>query len=394
MKKSFTLLLFVCITSLYAQKSFVVNGYVKLLGSFNHVNYSYIPDTAQASIPETAQDYQIHNRINIKWYGKKNFMAVAGVRNQLYWGYQVNNNPNYGDLLKDQGFLNLSTYWNSDNVYLRIFVDRLYLQWQTQNWKIRLGRQRINWGINTNFNPNDLFNQYNYFDFDYEERPGVDAILIERYLNAYSSVQVAVTPGADTITHSVGAILYKLNKYKTDWQILAGYYRHDIALGGGWASNFLWGSGLKGEFTQFIPIDKNYTEANFTLSTSLDYSFKNSIYLTLGWIYNDNGTLSPSILDQIQIVTSELTAKNLFPYKHTFMASVQYPFTALLSGSLAWIQTPDFTNAYAMPQVTYSLGKDLELMLFSQIFLANNTLDNNNWGYFSSLLFVRFKYSF
>lgn len=31
------------------------------------------------------------------------------------------------------------------------------------------------------WNPNDWFNTYNYFDFDYEERPGTDAIRVRVY---------------------------------------------------------------------------------------------------------------------------------------------------------------------------------------------------------------------
>jgi hypothetical protein len=381
------------INTTFGQKSLTVDGYVKALGTFSHLDRSYIPEFLHTAFPESSQDYQIHNRLNFRWYGNKGFSAVMGMRNQLYWGYQVNNVADYGSLIEDNGYFNLSTYWQNENTYLRTFIDRLYLQWQNDQWKLRVGRQRINWGINTTFNPNDLFNQYNYFDFDYEERPGVDAILVEKYLGSYSSIQAAYTPGADTITHSVGALLYKINRWNYDWQFLTGYYRHDIAIGGGWAGN-LKNSGFKGEFTQFIPIDPNYTDPNFVFSTSWDYSFKNSIYLQLAWLFNDNGTLSPNILDQIQLVNSELSAKNIFPYKHTLMASVQYPFTALLSGSIAWIQTPDLSNAYAVPQISYSISQNLEALILAQIFLANNTLQDDEWGYFSSLVFVRFKYSF
>ena len=394
MKRILHTLLFLLLTGIISAQDFSVDGYVKLLGTFSHTDLYYFPEPLRNSFPESAQDYQVHNRFNFRWYSKKGWSAAMGMRNQLFWGYQARNMENYGDLLEDPGFLNLSTYWSNENSYLRVFVDRLYFQWENEKVRLRLGRQRINWGVNTAFNPNDLFNQYNYFDFDYEERPGVDALLFQGYTSDYSSIQVGVAPGADTLTHSTAAALFKWNKWKGDWQVLAGYYRHDIAIGGGWAANFLWGSSLKGEFTQFIPIDPDYTEANFTLSSAWEYSFRNSLFVTFSYMFNDNGTLSPTILDQITLVTSELSAKNLFPYKHTLMCSAQYPFTALVSGSLAWIQTPDFSNAYLLPQLTFSITQDLDALLFAQIFLANNVLENNEWGYFSSLVFVRFKYSF
>ena len=388
------IIIFLSLSFIGIAQNFNTTGYVKLLGNFTHVNSDYIPRGFESFLPQTSEDYQIHNRFNFKWYLGEKWTAAAGMRNQLFWGYQARNIPNYGQLLEDPGFLNLSTYWSNDKSYLRVFFDRLYIQYQNDHWKVRVGRQRINWGVNTTFNPNDLFNQYNYFDFDYEERPGVDALLVERYLGSSASIQLAATPGPDTVTQSVGAMLVKWNKWNADMQFLAGYYRHDIALGAGWASNFLWGSGWKGEFTQFIPLDPSFTEANFTLSTSIDYSFKNSVYMMLAWLYNDNGTLSPTILEQIQVTTTELTAKNIFPYKHTFMVSFQLPVTPLLSASLAWLQTPDFSNSFAIPQLTYSITQDLDFLILAQVFFANNTLQNEEWGYFSNLLFLRLKYSF
>ena len=394
MRKLLTLL-FIHLTVMgFAQKnSFSVNGYLKLLSTFNHLNENYIPDSIKSQFPETTYDYQIHNRINAKWYGPKGFSGTLGMRNQLYWGYQVNNNDNYGVFLKDDGFLNLSTYWRNENTYLRIFIDRLYLQWQGEKWNLKLGRQRINWGINTTFNPNDLFNQYNYFDFDYEERPGVDAVFAQYYINAKQSIEVAFTPGADSLMQSVGAAMYKVNKWKYDWQFLGGYYLHDIAVGMGFAGNLGKGS-LKGEATYFAPIDTKITTANFVAAMGYEYSFKNSVSVQFSAMYNDDGTVTPSILDQIKVTQSNLTAKNIFPYKYTLMASVQYPFGALVVGSLAWIQTPNFANAFAIPQISVSITQNLDAMILAQVFFAVNGLEQNEWGYFSSYVFGRLKYSF
>ncbi len=374
-------------------KSLSVNGYLKFLGTFTHLNKDYIPQPLQSLFPTTTQDYQIHNRINAKWYGPKGFSATLGVRNQLYWGYQVKNNKDYGLFLDDPGFLNLSAYWNSENIYFRIFIDRLYLQWQGKKWNIKLGRQRINWGINTTFNPNDLFNQYNYFDFDYEERPGVDAIFTQYYINSKQSIEMAFTPGADSLKQSVGAALYKINKYKYDWQFLGGYFQNDIAVGLGFAGN-LGKGGLKGEATYFAPLDTKISEANFVAAAGYEYSFKNSISVSFSALYNDLGTTSPSILDQIQVTQANLSAKNIFPYKYTLMATVQYPFGALVMGSLAWIQTPNFANAFAVPQVSVSITQNLDAMVLAQIFFATNAIEQDQWGYFSSYVFGRLKYSF
>ncbi|MCG8318265.1 MAG: hypothetical protein MI921_02070 [Cytophagales bacterium] len=50
-----------------------------------------------------------------------------------------------------------------------------------------IGKHRINWGKSYVWNPNDVFNAYSFFDFDYEERRGTDALLIKYTTSPFSS---------------------------------------------------------------------------------------------------------------------------------------------------------------------------------------------------------------
>ena len=390
-----------------------INGYVKQLASFNNVNPSYIEGFTSDPLlkpflslfPTSSQDYQIHNRFKVKWYGPKGFSAGLGMRNRLFWGYTTRNYADnnqlytflgiddYSELVDFDYYFDLSiTWWENRGSVLYTVFDRLWLQWENNKLRLRAGRQRINWGINTTFNPNDLFNQYNFFDFDYEERPGVDAILAQYYINPYSSLEMAYTPGKDSVQQSVGAVLYRLNKWLYDWQILAGYFRNDIAIGLGWAGN-LKNAGFKGEASYFIPLNPNYSQQSLVISTSVDYSLKNGIYLVAGYIYNQLGTADASIENQIGLAGAQLSAKNIFPYKHTLLISGGYNLTALLRLDVSWIQTPDFANAFAVPSLTYSLLDNLYLLVLGQIYFANHP-ETNKFGFFSSSIFTRIKYSF
>ena len=78
-----------------------------------------------------------------------------------------------------------------DSVVFNTTIDRVFLEYNKNDWEVRVGRQRINWGINLAWNPNDVFNAYSFFDFDYEERPGSDAIRIRKYTGIASSVELA-----------------------------------------------------------------------------------------------------------------------------------------------------------------------------------------------------------
>ena len=396
--------------AIFAQKNYSLGGYVKLLGSFNNVNPEFIPEDPlfepfKPLLPTTSQDYQIHNRFNFKWYGPSGFTAGIGMRNRLFWGYQIRSFYNNQDLYSFIGiqsfeqlvdfnnYLDLSILWygNENSVLYSVF-DRMWLQWEGEKIRARVGRQRINWGINNAFNPNDLFNQYNFFDFDYEERPGTDAVLLQYYTSSLSSIEAAFTPGPDSIQQSVGAMLFRMNKFKYDWQFLAGYFKRDLALGMGWAGN-IGNAGFKGETTYFLPIQESLSEENFVSSISIDYSFKNGIYLMGGYLFNQMGSDEPSALNVAFIGSAELTAKNIFPYQNSLMLTASKNITPLFTANLSWIQTPNFKNIIMVPSLTYSILANLDFMVLGQLFFTEHPT-TAQLGFFSSSIFTRLKYSF
>jgi hypothetical protein len=155
-----------------------------------------------ADLPEPVSDdsfceYRLQNRINLQWYITSDWTFNWEMRTRFFAGDLVRQIPFYADGIDmDDGFFNMS--WmiiNRDDWLLHYIPDRLYLDWSTSDWSVRLGRQRINWGINTITNPNDLFNIYSFYDFDYPERPGTDAIRVQRYTGAFSRWELAIRPG-------------------------------------------------------------------------------------------------------------------------------------------------------------------------------------------------------
>ena len=158
------------------------NGYVKFMQS--------LAFTDNGSI---LVDNLIHNRLNISFYTQKGSTVVAQFRNRIFFGESVRTIPNYGDFINEyDGVLPLEWLWvNNETVVANTIVDRLYYDYSSEKFQLRVGRQRINWGINTTWNPNDIFNSYNIYDFDYEEREGADAIRMKFFPNYFSSFDVA-----------------------------------------------------------------------------------------------------------------------------------------------------------------------------------------------------------
>ena len=183
------------------------------------------------------------------------------MRNRIFYGEATRLNPNLGALLdNDLGQVDLSFIpVNNKSFVIHSILDRAYVKYMAKKWELRIGRQRINWGVNLAWNPNDLFNAYSLIDFDYQERPGSDALRFQYYTSDLSSIELAIQPGKK-IDSSIIAGLWKFNKWKYDLQLLAGNYYNDLALGAGWAGN-LKKSGLKGELTYFHP-KENLVDTN------------------------------------------------------------------------------------------------------------------------------------
>ncbi|MEX0648360.1 MAG: hypothetical protein WEA56_16980 [Balneolaceae bacterium] len=316
----------------------------------------------------TYWEYRVQNRLNLDWYPTDNFSFSWQMRTRLFTGDLVREIPGYADAInQDEGYFNLS--WlvaEKDNWFLHYIPDRLYGEWQNDDWSIRAGRQRINWGINMATNPNDLFNIYSFYDFAYPERPGSDAIRIQRFLGFASRMEVAVNPARDA-KESVAAFLYSFNHSGYDIQLLAGYYRNRAALGGGWAGS-IDQSGFKGELTWFYDLkdEGGGREANLVTAVSIDHMFDNSLFLIVEALYNQRGGQ-----EQFSVLGQPLSADNPSFSRFQFTGQGSYPFSPLWSGSLSVVVYPDEEGVFLSPQVSYSAGENLDLMLISQFFAGS-----------------------
>ena len=360
----------------------VVNiyGYVKYLPSFSFTDANNINS-----------DHLIHNRINIKTFISNSFTARIDVRNRIFFGETVNSTPDYGQLVdQDNGEVDMSyLIIDEDAVVLHSMIDRAYLDFSKGKWEIRAGRQRINWGINLAWNANDLFNAYNIVDFDYQERPGSDALRVQYYTGDVSHIEVAFKPGED-INESILAGLYKFNVAKYDFQIIAANYYSDVALGGGWAGNIK-NAGFKGEATYFQSRENfSDTSGTLSLSTSIDYSFKKGIYVNGAFLLNSDGQTSSSF-GLLAFGASQLTAKSLMPSKYSYFAQLSGAIYPQLNGSLSVIYGQGMNILFIMPALAYSLHEKWDLSLTGQIYFGEENSSFKNLG---NSIFLRLQFSF
>ena len=364
-------------------KNWELNGYQKDMQML-----IILPESGLVPGSQAYYDNLLHNRINFGWYPNDRFSFEADLRTRFFWGDQVRlQSGTYIDLLDESNDYFKLSLGKADSLGLAFhtMIDRLYLDYTIGNWQFRVGRQRINWGINAAWNPNDIFNAFSFTDFDYEEKPGSDAVLAKYYFNFASSVEIAVK-AADKIEESVGAVLLKWNHWGYDFQLLSGFMKNNFVMGGGWAGN-LYDAGFKGEFSWFNALEEG-EENGFAATLGLDYVFKDGLYTNLGFLYNQNGQNDQSLAN---IFSFELSAKNLYPYKTALFAQASYAFNPLFTGGLAVIYSPVKTHPlFINPSLSYSLSNEMDLGIFGQLILEKQEKLKSPVQAF----FVRFKYSF
>jgi hypothetical protein len=358
-------------------KNYVLKGYIKDLRTF----------TVVGNIDNLVVDNLLHNRINFKWYTSKAFTTVIEMRNRVFYGEVVKAIPNYAERINTDDYFDLSHVWlNKQSIVIESVLDRAYLKYSKKKWEITIGRQRVNWGINTVWNPNDIFNAYNYFDFDYEERPGSDAIRIEYFTGMAAGFELAGKL-SNSIRDAVIAGMYKFNKWNYDFQFLGGISQGDITLGTGWAGNIKQ-AGFKGEMTWFYPFDTDSIKRqDISATVSFDYSFKNSLYVLGSFLYNSSGSNDADI----ELLSFNITAKTLMPFKYTLFLMATYPFSPIVNGSMAVMYSPIVQATFINPGVTLNIAQNWDLDFIAQLFF-NYT--NRNYKIAGEFFYTRLKWSF
>jgi hypothetical protein len=351
---------------------FQYKGYLKELGAFSFSN----------DFGVVQFDNIVHHRLETKWQATGGFSVRADVRNRWISGYTARKIPEYGSFIgQDPGAVNLSHNWIDRRGHiLNSSIDRLHGSWEGDKWEVHAGRQRLNWGKSMVWNPNDLFNTYAWLDFDYEERPGTDAVRIQHHWGFASSAEIGYKIARD-IDESVIAGMWRGNVGTYDLQGIAGYYAGDWVLGGGW-SGYIESSGFKGEASLFLP--------DGTLSASMggDHMLANGVYLTGELLYN--GGYNDEVGTEAALFQPP-RPDNLFIAKTGYFMNVSASPHPLVSTSVGLMGSLTRSVHVIIPQASYSVAENLDFMLLAQLLRGNalRELTNTPNG-----VYLRLKWSY
>jgi hypothetical protein len=355
-----------------------MNGYLTTMQSFMF-------DTLSGPF---INDFLLHNRLNLKGYMNDNITIAVELRNRLFSGDMAKMGNFYPEMIDmDEGLADMS--WNlvtQKSFFINTTIDRLWLDINYGKFQTTIGRQRINWGQTFVWNPNDIFNAYSFFDVDYIERPGSDAIRLQFYPTWSSAVDLAIK--ADSENDITAAGLYRFSKWGYDIQLLAGYSNSaDIVAGAGWSGSI--GSvSFRGEGSWFHPLESfNDTTGTTIITAGLDKIFSDNSMAQVQLMYCNNPL---NLQDFTSLYTGNLSAKDLAFSEFTAFGQFTWAATPLLNIGVSAMWFPDLKGYFTGPSIDYSMAENVDMSVIWQHFKGEMGGTESK----VNLIFLRIKYSF
>ncbi len=388
MKKIILLILIINSFQVLAQKKLEVDGRIQAMPTYIANSLSIMGIKCNQILTYT----ELNNRINLRWYPFDKLNFEVGIRNNYTFGnmiYQINilsDNLYNQYLISEKAWINLTKAWHEDaNGVLYTNLDRLFANLEFGKLNIKVGRQRINWGVGMVWQPNDIFNSFNYLNFNYPERPGSDAVRVQYYTSYTSSLDFAYK--IDNQERSSFALKYAFNKWDYDWQLIAGVMNQDYYMAGMAWSGDIKGAGFSGEASYFKPVTNgaNFKET-ILASISANYTFSNSIYLNFSVLYNSQGTTEKAGRGFFSLINN-LTVLDYTRSKAELFAQISYPVTPLINADLSSIINPFDGSFYLGPSVNFSLTDNISFDLIAQTFFGEKGTEYGDFGqmYFGQL---------
>ena len=345
---------------------------------------------------EWTNDNLIHNRMNFDWFPNDRLTFKMGLRNRIFTGESIKLIPDYAHFIDESelGIMDLS--WNvisEPSVLLNMNIDRLYFQYEKGKFSATVGRQRINWGKTFVWNPNDIFNAYSFFDFDYAERPGSDAIRLQYYTGMVSSVELAAK--IDKNEDITAAALWRFNKWDYDFQLMAGVLNSsEYAMGGGW-SGAIKSLHFKGEFSYLHRKDNmSDTSGQFIASVSVGYTFQSGFDLKFEFLYSDIPV--GGISNFFEYYYMPLSVKTLSFTEYNIFGQASYQITPLLFGTVSCMYYPKLKGYFVGPSFDYSFTDNLSASVVVQTFSGEmeDPISFEKSRNYATYAFLRLKWSF
>lgn len=170
--------------------------------------------------------------------------------------------------------------------------DRALYRHRFEHVTLGIGRQPIDWGSGRFWQPMNIFGAFSPTDLDTDFKPGIDALTLDWYPSAFSSLAAAyVLAPEDSDDLENSAAFYYRRQVGTisELSLLAGRVLGNRVVGGAFES--AWGGmGWRVEGASYR-LDETDEHAVFWIA-GVDYQFENGTLLAAEWYDNSRGATS------------------------------------------------------------------------------------------------------
>lgn len=178
--------------------------------------------------------------------------------------------------------------YNTSQFKIFHFLDRLFIIQDLGNFRLQIGRQRIDWGNGRIWRPMDILNPINPLRFDKLEREGVDAIAFQYFPSPLSTVLFVYNPER-AFQYQNFFLFSQFPLLSSDCSLLIATVQDQTKIGGGLTGNFF-NAAYRFEF-----LWNTHTDF-FQILAGADHQLSSEWYGLIEILYNQPGRTPPSLL--------------------------------------------------------------------------------------------------
>ena len=281
------------------------------------------------------------------------------------------------------GYIDLEDeYLDQSDIYARHLLYRAYISYTMNDISLRLGRQRIAWGTALLWNPMDILNPLNPIQLEREERPGVDALLMDWDYNALSRLSL-VAARHDEGEESSYAVRWRSHLGQFDFALMSGQFRNDDVTGFDFAGQ-IEQIGIRGEFTRNSTI--TYGVYN-RLVVGADYTFANTLSISIEYYFNGQGARDKDDYDITRWLSGDLQGLA----RHYIGTFIGYDLTPIFRWDNYIIINLDDNSSFVFPGLDYSLSDNLDLSVGVQLY---NGSEDSEYGQLQNIYYTQLQWFF
>ncbi len=349
---------------------------------FSDTNYTlpyFIPDKPWSLVNYNRfrTDYLY---LNEKW----KFKTIFDYENFAGWSL---NNFAYIDASKENADLPFNPYWqiyNTDHLKGRMYLYRIYGEYQDENNTATLGLQRVFMGVGRLWTPIDVYNPVNALSVEKDERLGIFGLNYHYYLDDLSFIQVIGNLNNNYALDKYGAV-YKNMLLGVDTGLVYISSPEFRMAGIEMESNLLTtGVEVRTEITYFNDhkLNRNYLKAII----GADYAFGNNYTILGEYFYNGIG------------------ADNLIYYNTNILSNINWNLARhylglTLSKLLDPLNNLTFSNIYNIVDgsifwglaLDTNIAENMNLTTGLQLFTGSN---KSEFGQYNTYGYLRLVYYF